>query len=282
MSRPVKTGLDYFPSDVDYFGDMKIRRMLKACGPQSDAVFHYLLCLIYREGYFIQWTDDLYFLISDVTHVDEDLAEKIIKETLRVGLFDQAMLDRHKILTSRGIQKRYMQAMSQCRRKGSIAPKYNLLKVASEETGDISEETPITSEITIVNSEVTAVNAEFSTQRKLNKIKENYNESKLNKITIENIPPGFLDFADMYPKKKGLWAALEAWNEVNAVEHIEEIMIALQSYIVSEDWQKQDGQFVQQPANWLKRRLWEKEIKPARYTKLPPSDPFLDVLKEVN
>nr|DAK80447.1 MAG TPA: protein of unknown function (DUF4373) [Caudoviricetes sp.] len=31
MARPTKKGLDYFPLDVDFLSDLKVRRIIKAC-----------------------------------------------------------------------------------------------------------------------------------------------------------------------------------------------------------------------------------------------------------
>ena len=58
--RPVKQGIDYFPLDVDFFSDIKVRKIVRACGPQSAYILICLQCNIYKnEGYYIWWYDDL-------------------------------------------------------------------------------------------------------------------------------------------------------------------------------------------------------------------------------
>ena len=79
MARPTKQGLDYFPLDVGFFGDEKIR-ILKA-RYQSDGVAIYikLLCDIYKEGYYITINfDDYIFNMSYELGVKPNRVQEII------------------------------------------------------------------------------------------------------------------------------------------------------------------------------------------------------------
>ena len=51
MARPTKQGLDYFPFDVGFFGDQKIRILKARYGADGIAVYVKLLCDVYKEGY---------------------------------------------------------------------------------------------------------------------------------------------------------------------------------------------------------------------------------------
>lgn len=51
MGRNVKKGLDYFPFDVDFFQDIKIRKLIKYQRGKAVTVYALLLCLIYKNGY---------------------------------------------------------------------------------------------------------------------------------------------------------------------------------------------------------------------------------------
>lgn len=54
MARPKKQGIDYFPLDVNFFSDVKIRKIARACGSQSTSILICLLCNIYKDnGYYI-------------------------------------------------------------------------------------------------------------------------------------------------------------------------------------------------------------------------------------
>ncbi|MDT2704783.1 Lin1244/Lin1753 domain-containing protein [Enterococcus dispar] len=111
MARPTKKGLDYFPLDVDFLSDIKVKRVIRACGKESIHILIALLCNIYREeGYYILWNDDLAFLVADEVGAKEGTVEELIKKSVQVGLFDKMLFDKHKILTSKGIQNRYITA----------------------------------------------------------------------------------------------------------------------------------------------------------------------------
>ena len=109
MGRPLKQGIDYFPLDVDFFSNIKIRKIAKACGPNASAVIICLLCNIYRdEGYYILWDEDLPFVIADQVGVSEGCVKEIITKAVQVDFFSKELYDKYQILTSAGIQKRFL------------------------------------------------------------------------------------------------------------------------------------------------------------------------------
>lgn len=111
MARPLKSGLDYFPLDVDIFQDIKVRKIAKTYGSDSYSILIGLLCQIYRDkGYYITWDDDLAFCVADTLGINEDTVTQVIKKAVEVGFFDEKMYVRHRILTSEAIQARYIAA----------------------------------------------------------------------------------------------------------------------------------------------------------------------------
>ncbi len=118
MARPAKQGLNYFPLDVDFFEDIKIRKLQKACGVQSIPVFIYILCNVYRnDGYYCGIGEDETFLIAERFGVSEGVISEIVKKSVSVGLFDRRMFDQYQILTSRAIQERFFKACLDCKKK---------------------------------------------------------------------------------------------------------------------------------------------------------------------
>lgn len=106
--RPTKQGIDYFPLDVGFFSDIKIRKISRACGSQSASILICLLCNIYKdEGYYILWDEDLPFVIADTVGVSEGAVKEVLLKALQVGFFDNALYEKYNILTSYGIQKRF-------------------------------------------------------------------------------------------------------------------------------------------------------------------------------
>ena len=57
MARPIKIGLDYFPLDVDYFNDTKFIELNYYHGLKGESIIIRLLCMIYKEGYFLEYKD---------------------------------------------------------------------------------------------------------------------------------------------------------------------------------------------------------------------------------
>ena len=49
MGRAIKQGLEYFPFDIDFFQDIKIRKLIRYQGGKAITVYTLLLCIIYRE-----------------------------------------------------------------------------------------------------------------------------------------------------------------------------------------------------------------------------------------
>lgn len=112
MARPKKQGIDYFPLDVDFFSNVKIRKIARACGSQSTSILICLLCNIYKDnGYYILWDEDLPFVIADSVGVSEGAVKEVILKAIQVGFFDKDIYEKYKVLTSYGIQSRFKSAV---------------------------------------------------------------------------------------------------------------------------------------------------------------------------
>lgn len=155
MGRNKKIGLDYFPFDVDFFSDIKIRKLIKYQRGKAVTVYALLLCLIYKNGYYMLWDEELPFIISEQTGFEEAYIQEVIKCCLALGLFSKELFEKEKVLTSAGIQERYKRICDDCRRKCEFS---EFILISSEEKHISSEEKPI--------------NSAKSTQRKVNKIVE--------------------------------------------------------------------------------------------------------------
>ena len=171
MARPKKQGLDYFTNDVNFYQDIKIRKLIRHKGIQAVSVYHILLCQIYASGYYLQWDEDLPFIVSEISGLEEDTIQDIITYCITVGLFDKAVFEEHHVLTSYSIQERYITFCTVAKRKLSDDTPY-LLVVLNNNTVN-SDKRCVSSEETIVNSEETQINSKKSTQSKVKKRKDN-------------------------------------------------------------------------------------------------------------
>lgn len=108
MGRNRKVGLDYFPMDVDFFQDIRIRKLIKYQGGKAVTVYALLLCIIYKQGYYVRWDDELPFIISEQTGFEEAYIQEVFKCCMIVGLFSKKLYDSDKVITSKGIQERWI------------------------------------------------------------------------------------------------------------------------------------------------------------------------------
>lgn len=142
MARPNKEGLDYFPFDTNLFQDIRIRKLIKYQSGKAVTVYALLLCIIYKDGYYMRWDKELPFIISEQTGFEEAYVLEVINSCLKLGLFSNELYTSDGILTSRGIQERYKKICDLCRRKSEIS-EFSL--ISSEEKIISSEEKPINS-----------------------------------------------------------------------------------------------------------------------------------------
>ena len=142
MARPNKQGIDYFPFDVDFFSDIKIRKIARACGSQATSILICLLCNIYKDkGYYILWDEDLPFVIADTVGASEGAVKEVILKALQVDFFDQDIYKKHNVLTSLGIQKRFKSAVYK-REKIEYIEEYivsDVIKIVSDVKNQVSD-----------------------------------------------------------------------------------------------------------------------------------------------
>ena len=167
MGRNRRNGLTFFPFDVDFFQDIKIRKLIKYQGSDAVTVYTLLLCLIYKNGYYMRWDEELPFIVSEQTGLKEAHIQEVFISCMKLGLFSKELFESEKVITSVGIQERYRKICIDSRRVCDMS-EYNLIS---------SEETPISSVKTQISSEEMPINSVKSTQRK----------EKKNKVN--NIPP---------------------------------------------------------------------------------------------
>ena len=131
MARPKKLGLDYF--DLDCQMDDKIRLIQAEFGLKGFAVVVKLYQLIYGGfGYYCEWDEDRLFLFMSENGVSSDnknLIDGIITACIKRHIFSEDLFEKYGILTSSGIQKRYINAVSK-REQVEMKKEYLLINAA--------------------------------------------------------------------------------------------------------------------------------------------------------
>lgn len=115
MARPTKQGLDYFPLDTTM--DSKMELFEAEHGLIGFAFLIKLFQKIYDNGYFCEWAEDEQLLFSKRINVNINEVNVYINSALKRNIFNQELFEKYNILTSRGIQKRFLEA---CKRRKQI------------------------------------------------------------------------------------------------------------------------------------------------------------------
>lgn len=197
MGRQVKTGLDYFPFEIKFFNDIKVRKLIKYQGGRSVVIYTCLLCNIYEKGYYMVWDNELPFLVSEITGFEEGYIKEVINCCFSVGLFDKNLREKSNVITSKGIQERYDTISKLSKRKNQIK-EFSLIN---------SEETSIYSEEISINSEEMPINSEESAQSKVKKSKvnksidSNPNEKTFKQITKEEFHSELKNYVEEFGKE---------------------------------------------------------------------------------
>lgn len=216
MARPVKEGLEYFPLDCDIDQDDKVALIEAQHGIKGFGVVIKLLMKIYKNGYFYEWTEKEQLLFSKRVNVDINEVNVIINDLIKWNFFNEELFRSKKILTSNGIQKRYLVAVGR-RQKVKILKEYLLL---DDETINVYKNLVIVD----INPSSEGVNVDIGTQSKVKKSKvkeskENNNNKSLllfEELGFGSISSIILEDIKLLEKEYTETWVIEALKEANA------------------------------------------------------------------
>lgn len=185
MARPIKLGLSYFPLDVDIDQDDKISVIEAIHGIEGFGVLIKLFMKIYKEGYYYNWSEREQLLFSRRVNVDINSAKQIVSDSLDEKIFDRNLYLDYGILTSAGIQKRYLEAVTR-RKEVTLEKRYLLInpheyvgKTAKIKIKILDENglEPALDGVNVdINDNLPVINDDISTQRREEKNKEEENK----------------------------------------------------------------------------------------------------------
>lgn len=107
MGRLKKEGMDYFSLDVDFFSDRKVKILKSRYGADGITLYIYLLCDIYKNGYYLKVDEDFEFIVSDDLNMNSDKVKQVLTFLLERSMFDKQLFQSDAVLTSAGIQRRF-------------------------------------------------------------------------------------------------------------------------------------------------------------------------------
>ena len=204
MARPNKQGVDYFPLDVHL--DDKVTIIEAEHGLIGFAILIKLLQKIYSEGYFYEWGEVQQILFCKSISTDRNTVTTIINDCVKWGIFNEKLFNEYNILTSKGIQTRYFQAIYK-RTDVKVIKEYLLI--------DVSDRNNIRyySVLDNGNKDASIVSDIESTQSKVKESKENNNKEEIKKedeIPIDEKQFNYLEYHTYYDlvehaKKEESW-----------------------------------------------------------------------------
>lgn len=107
MGRLRKEGNEFFSFDVDFFSDKKIKILKARYGADGITLYIYLLCEIYKNGFYLKVDEDFEFIASDDLNMNSDKVKQVLTFLLERSMFDKQLFQSDAVLTSTGIQRRY-------------------------------------------------------------------------------------------------------------------------------------------------------------------------------
>lgn len=155
MARPIKIGLDYFPLDTNL--DRKFQILEAKQGIVGFAIITKLLQRIYGEnGYYLEFSEIDALLFGSPYGLSAESVLGCIDTAIEVGIFDGGLYQTYKILTSHGIQTRFVEGASK-RKRVDMKKEYLLLCV---------HEIPVNVVINSINDAGNSKKVVDNTQRK--------------------------------------------------------------------------------------------------------------------
>lgn len=136
MGRPISNGARYFPLDVDFASDPKVKTLRSRHGAEGVMCYIQLLCAVFREGYAIRCDDDLICALSLDVGVTEERVKELISFFAARGLVDANILNNYNVITSHGIQRRFQEIVRTRAKYRSVTVVENLWILCGEETED--------------------------------------------------------------------------------------------------------------------------------------------------
>lgn len=273
MARPIKDGLDYFPKDTDFYRDRKIRALIGRFGADGVVLYDYILCEVYRDGYATEIDDSF----RDIAAADLKMSPEKIGLILDYLLNQSMLLDSQlfktvKVLTSRGIQTRYQEAVRQRALKRGICVDGKLWLLDEAETESFIQVRHDDS-LSWKNPSKPGKNPGFSVEESIKESKgkeSKVNESKDppltpqrgdgNTILPKYKPEWFERFWALYPRHTAKKQAARAWDKLKPSRGLCDVMAAaIKAQMSTAQWA--NPEHIPHPSTWLNGARWHDEVK---------------------
>ena len=135
MARPQKENVDYWPFDVGLFQDRKFRLIRSEFGIKGAYIALELINMAYSEnGYYAKFGEEDCLLMSEGVGggCEASFIMEVVRGCCRRSLFDESIYNAFGVLTSHGIQQRYLRIIGRNRADVRFVKEYFLLDISDE------------------------------------------------------------------------------------------------------------------------------------------------------
>lgn len=239
MARPFKSGVDYFPLDVNV--DDKVKILEAEHDIIGFGIWVKLHQKVYASSYWIDWDKKAEIVFSKEINVDKNKVNEIINSCIEWEIFDKNVFETYSVLTSRGIQKRYFKI---CERRSRIevVREYTLIDIPKV----------VNQEIVIVN--INPVNECKSTQSKVKEIKVKEKEIVY--------PDPFIKLITDYPNTNGSKSqTFKNWKDTKKILSEDQIYLACMNSAKRQKQNSKTEPYYFQLSNLLSKRKYQGDLK---------------------
>lgn len=298
MARPNKDGLEYFSIDIDIMDEDSVGYVSAKYGLKAFGLLVRLLMKIYRNGYYTMWTEREQYLFTKDINVDIEETQTIVNAYINEGFFNQKLFNQYGILTSHGIQKRYIKA---CDRRSKIVMyqeyflvdpvkddlKLNNVTLIPVNVDKNHSSQQVTANITLTKTPQSKVKESkekvkeieskpFACAREDDQPVDNLSGDGLdgsdNNLNKDEAPteehPDFMSFWNVYPRRSGMPKAMEAWKEVIKNIPPKYLVLAAGKYAMKVKTDDTPSQYVKMPHTFLSDGVF-KEYLPRNIPECP-------------
>lgn len=245
MGRNYKQGIDYFPLDV--MNDDKLDLIEAEFGIQGWAIIIKMYRRIYSNGYYCKWSEDEQLLFSKQLNVNINEINAVINRGIERNIFNNVLFSKFHILTSTGIQKRYLEIVKR-RKEVELEANYLLVDVDKN----------------VENAHINGKNDDTSTGKE-STLKESKRKESTEKEKKEIYKEKFEVFRKKYPgTKRGLDTEYDNFIKKNKKDIIELLLPAIENQIEVHNEKIKLKKFCPEWKHlqtWINQKCWEEEVE---------------------
>ena len=260
MARPLEQGIRYFSHDTN--PDEKLEYLELIHPIFGYAIYFKLLEYGYsNNGYFIEWTEihkKVFLAKKCHNSIEETQLDQIIQCCLEIGLFDRKTFKNNNVLTSRSMQKRFLEAARR-RKGGPQITQYDLTQPISGNGEELMSDYVVNNPASDVNPAEDVPGKEIKGKEIKGKATTSYARAReedevevVEEISLEN-------FAEKIPTDPAVEQKLMLWRGEKfkiTPEEIPKWVDAFELHLASEDKQHtRYAEYRKHWYNWVSKKL---------------------------